>query len=142
MYLQEGGFKWQYAQNVKSIKPIGKYARAMAGSTATVTFIRSMTAFNLYAIPAGVIIVPNGRLIGKPKGRGKMAKYFEPGPRCGNCHFFSMKKDNYHPGRFCRLEADPRECGSKFQSRSGRPRKVRKVKPWQINGQGRRKNAL
>ena len=75
----------------------------------------------------------NKAILLKLKG-GKMAKLFHPGPRCGNCHFYNKKSDNYHSGRFCRLEVDPRECGIEFRPRAGRPRKTRKVKPWQKNG--------
>jgi len=74
-----------------------------------------------------------------------MAKYFQPGPKCGNCHFYSKKPDKYHSGRFCRLELDPKiggseksfpagnPCDDSFRSRS-KTKKARKIKPWQENG--------
>lgn len=60
-------------------------------------------------------------------------KYFQPGPRCGNCRSFSKEPDAYHAGRFCRKALNPATCGTAFQSRH-KARKERKIKPWQQPG--------
>lgn len=62
-----------------------------------------------------------------------MIRYFQPGPRCGNCaHYISATdNDNDHNGRYCRRGLDPKTCDLVFTSRTKAKRKTRRVKPWQ-----------
>ena len=61
-----------------------------------------------------------------------MIRYFQPGPRCGNCnHFLSATPDDQlHNGHYCRKGLDPKTCDTAFTSRT-KEKKKRRIKPWQ-----------
>ena len=62
----------------------------------------------------------------------RKSDFFDPGPRCGNCLFYSHEAGSrgYHSGAHCRKGLDPTSCGEEFRPR-GSKKKERKVKPWQ-----------